>query len=92
MTTTDYVTWTGDSADAADTEADDLEQHGDWIGRAVYAPWAVSGDIPGPEEVLRRRPDLADDPSWEVWGIGSNDGDVETWYTGLTLAEALELA
>jgi len=76
--------------DAADTEADDLD-HGDWIGRVIFEPWAVSGDLPGPEHVLAKHPELADEPSWAVFGIGSNDGDNEVWYDGLTLSQAEEL-
>lgn len=34
---------------------------GDWLSRIVYEPWALSGDLPGPEDVLGRRPELADD-------------------------------
>jgi hypothetical protein len=68
-------------------EAED-EDTSDWIPRIVYEPWAVSGDLPEPAEVLRRRPDLADDPQWAIYLIGSNDGDIEVAESGLTLAEA----
>ena len=87
MVLEDYVTWHG-SDDSADSEADDLE-HGDWIPRIVYEPWAVSGDLPGPEDVPEQ---LHDDPQWAVYGIGSDDGDIEVWHDGLTLSEAEELA
>lgn len=51
----------------------------------------LSGDLPGPGEVLSRRPDLADDPQWAIYLIGSNDGDIGVSATGLTLAEAREI-
>jgi len=94
MTYTDEFGWD----DAADSEADDLDEHGDdldhgdWIARVVFLPWAVSGDLPGPDDVLRRHPELADEPSWAVVYCGSNDGDIEVGPEGLTLSEAEELA
>ena len=59
----------------------------DWESRIVYEPWAFSGDLPEPHDVLRRRPDLADDPRWAIYLIGPNDGDIEVDETGLTLKE-----
>lgn len=75
--------------DAADSEASDLDdKQGDWVTRVVYEPWAISGDLPGPDEVLRRHPELADDPQWAVFLVGSNDGEIDVEADGLTLAEA----
>ena len=77
-------------------DSDDDEETGEeadtsgWIPRIVYEPFALSGDLPGPDEVLRRNPELADNPQWAIYLIGSNDGDIKTDRTGLTLEEALE--
>jgi hypothetical protein len=63
----------------------------DSIPRIVYEPWALSGDLPGPDDVLPRDPELADDPRWAVYLIGSEDVDIEVDADGLTLAEAEEM-
>ena len=69
---------------------DDLSTNG-WLSRIVYEPWALSGDLPGSEEVLSRRAALANDPRWAIYLIGSDDGDIEVSQSGLTLAEAREI-
>lgn len=76
-----------------DEEEDGYEEDEDkdttgWIPRIIYEPWAFSGDLPEPDEVLRRHPHLADDPQWAIYLIGSDDGDIEVSESGLTLAEA----
>ena len=85
-----FITWFGDSDDAASTESDDLddEHEGDWLSRIVFEPWALSGDLPEPEEVLSKYPDLADVPKWSIYEIGPEDGDISVAQTGLTLGEA----
>jgi hypothetical protein len=79
-----------DEYDDEDDEDQDQDTSG-WLSRIIYEPWAYSGDLPGPSDVLRRRPELADDPQWAIYLIGSNDGDIEVSKTGLTLAEAREI-
>jgi len=80
--------------DAADSTADDLDDEQrdttSWIPRVVYLPWAVSGDLPGPEHVLSRHRHLAEEPDWAIVLCGSNDGDIDVAEEGLTLAQALE--
>jgi hypothetical protein len=62
-----------------------------WIPRVVYyLPWAVSGDLPGPEDVLSRHAHLAEEPDWAIVLCGGNDGDIDVAEQGLTLAQALE--
>lgn len=79
------------STEEEEDEYDDEEKDTTgWLPRIIYEPWAFSGDLPGPDEVLRRRPDLADDPQWAIYLIGSDEGDIEVSETGLTLAEARE--
>jgi hypothetical protein len=52
-----------DEEEATEEQATEEEvDTSDWVSRIVYEPWAFSGDLPGPDEVLRRRPELADDP------------------------------
>lgn len=91
----EYVAWDGASPDACNSTDADLEDDAprerqeSWILRLVYEPWAVSGDLPGPEDV----PDeLAGEPDWAVYAIGSEDGEIEIVESGLTLAEAEEIA
>ena len=69
-------------------EGEDEKNTDDWVTRIVYEPWAFSGDLPEPDEVLRKRPELANDPRWAIYLIGPNDGDIEVDASGLTLAEA----
>ena len=38
--------------------------------------------------VLRKWPELANDPQWAIYLIGPNDGDIEVDASDLTLAEA----
>jgi hypothetical protein len=71
-----------------DHEDEDEKEPEGWVARIVYEPWAFSGDLPEPDEVLRKRPELANDPQWAIYLIGPNDGDVEVDASGLTLAEA----
>ena len=71
-----------------DHEDEDEKEPEGWVARIVYEPWAFSGDLPEPDEVLRKRPELANDPQWAIYLIGPNDGDVEADASGLTLAEA----
>ena len=76
-----------------DIEEEDIEEEVDtsnWLPRIIYEPWAFSGDLPEPDEVLRRHPELADDPQWAIYLIGSDDGDIEVEKSGLTLEEARE--
>lgn len=76
-----------------DFEDEDFEEEvddSDWLPRIIYEPWAFSGDLPEPDEVLRRRPDLADDPQWAIYRIGPDEGDIKVDRTGLTLDEAHE--
>ncbi len=59
----------------------------------VPAAWPSSaatsrGDLPEPDEVLRKWPELANDPQWAIYLIGPNDGDIEVDASDLTLAEA----
>jgi hypothetical protein len=49
---------------------------------------AISGDLPEPDEVLRKRPELANDPRWANYLIGSDDGDIGSDASSLTLSEA----
>ena len=74
--------------DEDDDEDEDEKDTDAWVARIVYEPWAFSGDLPEPDEVLRKRPELANDPQWAIYLIGPNDGDVEVDASGLTLAEA----
>jgi len=74
-----------------DEDLDDERDTSGWLSRIVYEPWALSGDLPAPDEVLRSRPDLADDPQWAIYLIGSDDGDIDVSESGLTLAEAREI-
>jgi hypothetical protein len=53
------------------------------VTRIIYEPWAISGDLPEPDELLRKRPELADDPQWAIYPIGPNDGDIEADASGL---------
>ena len=79
-----------DDYDYEDEETEEDVDTSGWIPRIVYEPFALSGDLPGPDEVLRRNPELADDPQWAIYLIGSDDGDIEADRTGLTLEEARE--
>ncbi len=87
-----YANWDGDCPDAANSQASDLDDDDTdgWLPRIVYEPWALSGDLPEPEEVLSRYPDLAGSPRWAIYLIGPDDGDINASETGLTLAEAHE--
>ena len=79
--------------DVEETEEEDVEEEvddSDWESRIVYEPWAFSGELPEPHEVLSRRPELADDPQWAIYRIGPDEGDIEVDKTGLTLDEAYE--
>jgi hypothetical protein len=75
--------------DAEDYYEDEDEKDTDgWVTRIVYKPWAFSGDLPEPDEVLGKRPELANDPQWAIYLIGPNDEDIEVDASDLTLAEA----
>ena len=63
----------------------------DAIPRIVLEPRTLSGDLPGPGDVLPSHAELADDPQWAVYLIGSEDGDLEVDADELTLAEAEEM-
>jgi len=90
----------GDAIDLEDEESDFEEDDEDyyededekdtdnWVTRIIYEPWAISGDLPEPDEVLRKRPELANDPQWAIYLIGPDDGDIEVDASGLTLAQA----
>src|ERR1700747_2768985 len=84
----------GDVHDLEDEESDFEEDDEDekdtdgWGTRIVYEPWAISGDLPEPDEVLRKRPELANDPQWAIYLIGPDDGAIEVDASSLTLAQA----
>ncbi len=63
----------------------------DTIPRIVCEPRALGGDLPGPDDVLPMHPELADEPQWAVFLIGTENGDIEIDADGLTLAEAEEM-
>ena len=78
--------------DAADSTANDLDDEDttSWIPRVVYLPWAISGDLPGPDDVLPKHPHLADQTDWAIVLCGSEDGQIEVAEEDLTLAQALD--
>ena len=80
-----------DFEEEEDFEDEDVEEEVDtsgWMSRIVYEPWAFSGDLPEPYEVLSKRPELADVPRWAIYLIGPDEGDIEVEKSGLTLQEA----
>jgi len=78
--------------DAADSTANDLDDEDttSWIPHVVYLPWAISGDLPGPDDVLPKHPRLADQTDWAIVLCGSEDGQIEVAEEDLTLEQALE--
>ena len=86
----DVIDLEGEESDFEEDDEDYYEDEDtdDWVTRIVYEPWAMSGELPEPDEVLRKRPELANDPRWAIYLIGPNDGDIEVDASGLTLAEA----
>jgi len=82
-----------EQSDSGEDDEDSYEDEDEkdtegWVTRIVYEPWAMSGDLPEPDEVLRKGPELANDPRWAIYLIGPDDGDIEVDASGLTLAEA----
>ena len=86
----DVIDLEGEESDFEEDDEDYYEDEDtdDWVTRIVYEPWAMSGELPEPDEVLRKRPELANDPQWAIYLIGPDDGDIEVDASGLTLAQA----